>query len=142
MTAWLVVHLGAVGIWLGCVLTEIAVERALAGQGETTDRLLAGLHRHIDLLVELPAFVVVLVSGGLLLADGNFSPWLYAKIAAGLLAILANAVCLYWVLRRARAAACSDGAAFAAADHQQHRWGALVVAALLLTLLLAVIARG
>ena len=141
MTAWLLVHLVAVGIWLGCVLTEIAVERALAGQGETTDRLLAVLHRRIDLLVELPAFVVVLVSGGVLLMNAGARPWLHAKIAAGLLAILANAVCLYWVLRRARAAAGNDGAAFAAADHQQHRWGALVLVALLLALLLAGIAR-
>jgi len=73
------VHLLFVGIWLGCVLTEALFERALLGQGPAQELLLAGLHKKVDLWVEIPAFTLVLLSGAALMA----SAWARARLGAG-----------------------------------------------------------
>ncbi len=52
MSVWLIIHLLVAGLWLGCVLVEVAFERALVAQGQW--RLLARLHDRVDRWVELP----------------------------------------------------------------------------------------
>lgn len=95
MRAWLIVHLLAAGLWLGCVLVEIAFERTLAAQGKW--HLLARLHDRVDRWVELPALAVVVMTGLWMLhsqfGDVVLSSWLRAKIAFGALAVLANLYC-------------------------------------------------
>jgi hypothetical protein len=86
----LLVHLVFVGVWLGCVLTEALFERALLGQGRAQERILVGLHKRVDVWIEIPAFVGVLISGGLLLSQAAWSATLQAKIVFGLGAIAAN----------------------------------------------------
>lgn len=133
------VHLLFVGIWLGCVLTEALFERALLGQGPAQELLLAGLHKKVDLWVEIPAFTLVLLSGAALMASAwaRAPGWALAiKICLGLLAMGANAYCVRLVWRRAAYAQARQWAAFRAIDQQQHRWGALVLFSMLLALLL------
>lgn len=93
MNPFLLVHLICVGIWLGCILTEALFERALLGQGRQQEKILVGLHQRVDLFVEIPAFVLVLVTGALMLSDTATSKLLDIKVGLGLLAILANLYC-------------------------------------------------
>jgi hypothetical protein len=129
MKAWLLpVHLTFIGIWLGCVLTEALFERALLGQGRDKELILARLHKRVDLFVEIPAFVIVLVTGSLMLAAANPTALLRVKIGLGLLAIAANVYCVHLVFRRERFAADGRWLEFEAADHKQHKFGAVVLA--------------
>lgn len=129
------VHLAAAGLWLGCVCTEVVFERALA-----SDPLrLAQLHRRVDAAVELPACLVVLLTGLAMLTLRGRAPWdawLAAKIALGAVALAANAMCARLVWRRATCAQAGDTQGFATADRRQHRWGAVVLAGLVAALAL------
>lgn len=60
MKTLLVAHLLLVGIWLGCVLTEALFERALLCKGRAHALILVGLHKRVDLIVELPALLGML----------------------------------------------------------------------------------
>ncbi len=127
----LVIHLVFIGVWLGCVLTEALFERALLGQGRDQERILVRLHKRVDLMVEIPAFVIVLITGALMLSNATPSTALYAKIGFGLLAIAANSYCIWIVFRRARAANDGQWERFAHLDHLQHKVGALVLLGIL-----------
>lgn len=127
-------HLLAVGLWLGCVLTEVLFERALLAGGPEQHLSLARLHRRVDLVVEIPAFVLVLASGAFMLAAAVPGPLLQAKIGFGLLAVAANVGCVRLVLRRAAAADAGRWAEFARLDQLQHKLGAVVMLGILLAL--------
>jgi uncharacterized membrane protein len=128
------VHLAFAGVWLGCVLTEALFERALLGQGRAQELILVALHKRVDLIVELPAFLAVLVTGAVMLASAHPSPALHTKITFGLIAIAANIYCVSLVFRRAKAAAAGDWESFSHLDHLQHKVGAVVLAAILIAL--------
>jgi uncharacterized membrane protein len=128
MLPLLPLHLVSAGLWLGCVLTEVLFERALLGQGREQERILARLHRRVDLWVELPALLTVLLTGTLMALRMPAAGWLLqAKIALGLLAVATNVYCIRLVLRRDRQAATGDWPAFTATDRLQHRAGAVVL---------------
>lgn len=130
-TALLSAHLLMVGLWLGCVLTEALFERALLGRGREAELWLARLHWRVDLCIEIPAFCGVLLTGALMLAQAQPGLLLTLKIACGLLAIAANAFCVWLVWRRLAHAEAGDAAAFAKVDHLQHQVGAVVLLAML-----------
>lgn len=130
----LVIHLLFGGIWLGCVLTEALFERALLGKGRAQELILVALHKRVDLFVEIPAFLIVLVTGGLLLAGASPGSALQVKIAFAVLAIAANVYCVWLVFRRARAAESGDWETFTALDHLQHKLGAVVLLGILTAL--------
>ncbi|TXT39705.1 MAG: lipoprotein [Comamonadaceae bacterium] len=132
----LILHLLFIGLWLGCVLTEALFERALLGQGRAHELLLADLHKRVDVWVEIPAFVAVLVTGGMLLAQAAPSHWLYTKVAFGLLAVLTNGVCVGLVFARAKAAHRGNWEHFDRLDSLQHKLGAVVLLALLVALVI------
>ncbi len=136
MNALLPLHLLCIGLWLGCVLTEVLFERALLGKGRAQEALLADLHRRVDLFVELPAFVLVAASGALMLNGSAGGVWLHAKIGFGLIAIAANGYCVRLVLARAQAAQDGRWEDFARIDARQHRWGAVVLVAMLVAIVL------
>ena len=130
----LVTHLLFVGIWLGCVLTEALFERALLGRGRAQELILVALHKRVDLIIEIPAFLIVLVTGGMLLSSTSAGSLLQTKIAFALLAIAANGYCVWLVFRRARAAEAGDWDTFAALDQLQHKLGAVVLLGILTAL--------
>jgi hypothetical protein len=121
------IHLLAAGVWFGCVLTEILFERAFLGQGRSHEFILARLHRRVDLLIELPALLVVALSGAALLHAAAPGALLHLKISLGAIAMVANLICLSLVLRRFEAARRTDWKAFANLDRAQHAWGAVVL---------------
>ena len=131
-------HLASVGIWLGCVITEAIFERALLRKGRAQELILVELHKRVDLIVEIPAFMVVLVTGAAMLSFVNPGPLLTTKIAFGLLAIATNIYCVWLVFRRARAAHSDQQAEFARLDHLQHKFGAIVLLALVTALAIGV----
>lgn len=124
-------HLTFVGLWLGCVLTEALFERALLGHGRDKELILSALHRRVDLFIEIPAFVLVLATGGLLLAGAQPSGRLHAKLGLALLAVAANVYCVYLVFKRHRLALQGDWQGFEKADHLQHKIGAVVLLGIL-----------
>ncbi|MDT8991482.1 hypothetical protein RQP54_11480 [Curvibacter sp. APW13] len=127
----LFIHLCLVGVWLGCVLTEALFERALLGQGRAQELLLARLHKKVDVVVEIPAFLGVLLTGALMAAQVPMTAVLQWKIVFGLIAIGANLYCVRLVWARLALAEAGDWDGFAAVDHRQHQWGAVVLAGLL-----------
>ena len=131
ITVLLLLHLLFIGLWLGCVLTEALFERALLGQSRTHEVLLADLHKRVDVWVEIPAFVAVVVTGALLLMQAQPNPMLYAKVGLGGLAVVANAVCVGLVFARAKAAHAGQWQRFDRLDHWQHQLGAVVLLAML-----------
>ncbi|WP_213908386.1 hypothetical protein [Stutzerimonas nitrititolerans] len=100
------IHLFAVAFWLGVVAVEYLLEQSRA-QSRNQGFTVARLHRKIDLLFEMPAFLVVLITGILLFEPARFEGLYAVKVVAGALAVLGNMLCLVPVLRR-RAAADKD----------------------------------
>lgn len=129
----LIVHLLSAGLWLGCVLTEALFERALLGRGRPQELILAELHKRVDTVVEVPAFLLVLGTGAAMLVSDGGGVLLQAKIGLGLVAILANVYCVWLVFRRAAAAKRGEWEAFLRIDHKQHLYGTVVLAGILLT---------
>lgn len=100
-------HLFAVAFWLGVVAVEYLLEQGRA-QSRSQGFTVAGLHRKIDLLFEMPAFSLVLVSGLLLIEPARFDGIYTLKVVAGGLAVLGNMLCLIPVLQRHTAAGNDD----------------------------------
>lgn len=64
MNNWLGgLHLTFAALWIGCILTEALFERALLAGDRASHLQLARLHARVDLLVEMPAFMGVLLTG-------------------------------------------------------------------------------
>ena len=102
------IHLIAVSFWCGLVAAEVVAERC--AKGADARRTVANVHRWIDNLFEIPIVIVVLASGGLLLAQvWPGTPLLWVKVGAALIAIVANLICMPLV--QARVHASDDGRA-------------------------------
>lgn len=132
MTMFLALHVLAGGLWLGCVLTEVAFERTLLGQGDRAQKLLAHLHARVDMYVEAPAIVLLLVTGAVRVPMTRLDGWLFTMMAAGTAAVLANLWCMRLVWQRRQAADDNDWERFARLDRAQHQWGAVVLAGIAL----------
>lgn len=97
------IHLFAVAFWLGVVAVEYLLEQSRA-QSRNQGFTVARLHRKIDLFFEMPAFLVVLITGILLFEPARFEGLYAVKVVAGAVAVLGNMLCLVPVLRRRAAA--------------------------------------
>lgn len=131
-------HLAFAGIWLGCVLTEALFERALLGKGREQELILVALHKRVDLIVEIPAFVVVCITGAFMFFTADTSSLLIVKMAFGLLAIAVNIYCIWLVFRRATAASAGHWDEFTRLDHLQHKFGAVVLFAIVIALVIGI----
>ena len=125
------IHIIAVGVWLGCVLTEALFERALLGTSRENETILAKLHQRVDLFVEIPAFVIVVCTGVILVLDQPASVWLTIKIAFGIIAVVANIYCVHLVFQRVKHSNEGNWKAFEHTDHLQHKVGAIVLLGIL-----------
>lgn len=96
-------HLLFIGTWFGCVLVEVVFEIS-AKRNPEYKSYVARLHYWIDLLVEMPAFMGVLVTGLLMIDLGKMSPLYLVKIITGLIPIGVNIFCVIAVILRKRAA--------------------------------------
>ena len=103
MDGWVAAHLIALGSWAGVVGVELLYEGA-ARLGYLRSADVARLHRWTDRVLEIPLLAAVVLTGLVLWARAGWSPALLNKVALGLGAVTANAVCLPLVERRARSA--------------------------------------
>lgn len=132
MTGWLLVHLLALGVWIGCIATETIVEHSVRGEGERD--YVASVHWPIDLYVETPAFLIVGLSGAVLWSTTPHDGMLSLKVALGLTAVACNAACVWVVWARRQARRRNDVAAYARLDDLQHKLGAALVVLILAAL--------
>ena len=93
------IHLILLSLWGGLVLTEAVIElypyrnRALHSNSIT-------LHYYIDLILETPLLLGVLITGLILVFQVHLVPLHYVLIACGLFAIGMNFVCVALVIKR------------------------------------------
>lgn len=99
MTLLLTLHLLAIGIWIGVVGAEFAIEFDGMKDDESYIKA-AKLHYTTDIWVEIPAFTVVLLTGLLMLNETHLEGLFLYKIIFGLLAIVFNLVCVVAVFKR------------------------------------------
>lgn len=125
MSLLLVVHLIALGIWIGVVGAEFAIE--FDGMKDDESYVKASkMHYTTDIWVEIPAFTTVLVTGLLMLNESHFSGIFLYKIIFALLAIVFNIVCVYAVFKRRKFALVSDIQGMKSTDTAM-RIGALII---------------
>lgn len=132
MSLMLVLHLTFAGIWLGCILVEVAFEHG--GGGGDMRLYISKLHWGVDKFIEVPAFMGVLLTGGVLIAQAAMTPLLWTKTAFGAVAILFNIACVWLVRVRLAHALRGDAQAWERADYWQHKLGGIVLAGLLMAL--------
>ncbi|MCK6556484.1 hypothetical protein L6Q96_18185 [Candidatus Binatia bacterium] len=113
MTGWLLVHLLALGVWLGCVGVEAVIE-TFAHRDAALRAAVARMHFWIDALVEVPAFTLVAVSGVAMLRLELLHGAYATMVIAGSVAIAVNLWCVLPVVRRKVAADRNDPHAVAA----------------------------
>lgn len=97
-------HLVALAAWFGVVAVESVIELLPLRRPELAAAA-ATFHFWIDLLVELPLLLGVLVTGGLLLRGQTLDTELGIKVAAGGAAIVMNLCCVAFVIARHRGGA-------------------------------------
>ncbi len=88
-------------LWGGVVLAESVLELFARARPELR-RAVATLHYCVDLFVELPLLAAVVGSGAALLRGRVLDGALAVKVAFGLAAVAANAVCVGLVIARHR----------------------------------------
>ena len=106
----------------------------LLGKGREQELILAALHKRVDIFVEVPAFMGVLITGGFLLSGAGIRLLLKIKIAIALVAIAANAFCVFLVFKRSAHARVGNWQGFAQTDSIQHKVGAVVLLGILISL--------
>ena len=132
MTLLRALHLAGLIAWFGTAFADAVLEVTLARTKEReARRILIELHKRVDLLIEGPAAIVVLVTGALLLREGGWlnAPlpgWLAWKIGCGATAAAINLTCTFFVVARSRALAAAPLEADARAVTR--RWDALISA--------------
>lgn len=95
-------HLLFIGTWFGCVLVETVLEVS-AYKNPNLKNTVAKFHYWIDIFVEMPAFMGVLVTGLLMLDFSKMSALYAVKITTGLIPIIINIYCFIAVILRVRA---------------------------------------
>jgi len=94
-------HLFAATAWVAIIGAETVLE--LHGSSTASRQLISRIHKWIDILFEGPLIASIVISGAVLLARAwPAPPLLLVKVGAGMIAIVANALCLSWVQARAR----------------------------------------
>lgn len=114
MNIWLFIHLIFLGLWGGCVAVEMVMEFSSRNSSENKHRT-AQLHYLIDLYVEAPILIMVLLSGVMLFnADNLVFPTYIVKVIAGLIPVIINILCIIPVFKRKFASDMNDEAAMEA----------------------------
>lgn len=121
----LLLHLLALGVWIGVVGAEFTIE-SYGMKDEESLSTAAELHYKTDIWIEIPAFLTVLISGLLMLEDHHLRGVFSVKIAFALLAILFNCVCVYAVFKRRASLQSGSEDGLRAADRAMKVGGAII----------------
>ena len=125
MSILLMLHLLGLGVWIGVVGAEFAIE-FYGMRDEKSLRAAAELHYKTDLWVEIPAFTTVLVTGILMVRDTQLDGLFLTKIVFALLAIFFNCVCVYAVFKRRASLRSGDADGLGTAERAMKLGGAVV----------------
>jgi len=137
MTLTLFIHLIAIGIWAGCVATEVVCELEQK-HVKFKDSYIASLHWSIDKFVEIPVIFIAAITGYLMLNGVVFDSLLTVKVSAGVLAIIFNLIASYSVYKRYKCLVADNEAGYLKYDLIHERIGVGCV----LFILVAIISGG
>jgi uncharacterized membrane protein len=104
MSLLLFIHILAAGFWLGCVAVEVVLERSRGGRDVAKKRLVADYHATVDQWIEIPTFIVLLVTGVMLIDVERLAGWYLLKVICGTSVVALNAWCAVMVRQRRRLA--------------------------------------
>lgn len=122
MTLILFIHLIAIGVWAGCVATEVVCELEQK-HVKFKESYIASLHWSIDKFVEIPAIIITGITGYLMLDDVVFDSIITLKISAGVLAIAFNSAAAYSVYKRYKCLIANDEEGYLKYDLMHERIG-------------------
>lgn len=136
MSFTLVIHLIALGIWIGVVGAEFAIE--FDGMKDDESHIRASkMHYLTDLWIEIPAITTVLITGLLMLSESHLAGVFLYKIVFAVLAIIFNIICVYAVFKRRKFALASDIDGMRSTDTAM-KIGGLVIPAFLVAFTLGI----
>lgn len=96
-------HVGILCFWLGTLTVVVLLERQRPNSKQDTLNA-AQLHYKIDVYLAVPAFVLLLMSGMMMLEPSQLAGWYLVKVICGVMAIGINAWCVLPVIQRKNAA--------------------------------------
>jgi len=140
MTGWQLVHVFALGVWMGCVTIEAILE-ALAHRDPALGAAVARMHFWIDMLVEVPTFTLVALSGAVMLRLELLHGAYALMVIVGSVAIAVNLWCVLPVVRRKSAADSNDAAGLDVQSRRIYRAFAVGVPLGLMALLAGLLHR-
>ena len=95
-------HIIFLAFWAGLVAAESVME-LIGRRNPEIENHVARIHFYIDMIFEGPVLLAVLITGGMMVSQLPMTTLLAVKVAAGLTAVMANIVCLFFVVARKRA---------------------------------------
>lgn len=140
MSLILIIHLIALGIWIGVVGAEFAIESDGMKNDESYIRA-SRMHYLTDLWIEIPAFTAVLVTGLLMLNESHLTGAFLYKVIFALLAIMFNIICVYAVFKRRKFALASDIAGMRSTGTAM-KIGGLIIPTFLVAFILGIYLAG
>ena len=136
MSFTLIIHLIALGIWIGVVGAEFAIEFDGMKDDESYIRA-SKMHYLTDIWIEIPAFTAVLITGMLMLNEGHLAGVFLYKVLFAVLAIMFNIICVYAVFKRRKFALSSDIEGMRSADKAM-KIGGLIIPTFLVAFILGI----
>ncbi len=125
MTLLLTLHLLALGIWIGVMGAEAAIE--FDGMKDDESHIRASkLHYTTDVWIEIPAFTTVLITGLLMLSENHLSGLFLYKVIFGLLAVAFNVIAVYAIFKRHKYALSGDIQGMKSVDPVMKLSGAII----------------
>ena len=136
MSLILIIHLIAIGIWIGVVGAEFAIEFDGMKDDESYIRA-SKMHYLTDIWIEIPAFTAVLITGLLMLNESHLAGVFLYKVIFAVLAIMFNIICVYAVFKRRKFALSSDIEGMRSADTAM-KIGGLIIPTFLVAFILGI----
>ena len=136
MSVTLIIHLIALGIWIGVVGADFAIE--FDGMKDDESYIRASKMLYLtDIWIEIPAFTTVLITGLLMLNESLLAGVFLYKVIFAMLAIIFNIVCVYAVFKRRKFALVPDIEGMRSAETAM-KIGGLIIPTFLVAFLLSI----
>ena len=136
MSFTLIIHLIALGIWMGVVGAEFAIEFDGMKDDESYIRA-SKMHYLTDIWIEIPAFTTVLITGVLMLSESYLTGVFLYKVIFAVLAIIFNIICVFAVFKRRKFALASDIEGMRSTDAAM-KIGAFIIPTFLIAFILGI----